>query len=145
MWFLWSCSIHLGHWHTPAVSVCAVCLLAVQNSAVWQGNHILTGWGRCPVAAWENMRQCQEASQLFERGSLLQNYQSEPVVSPSILNVLKGNRLQPSPAVLARQREREKWCFLLLQKGSESAGPWFPSNSNYCLCFWDCLIQRPPF
>lgn len=55
-------------------------------------------------------------------------------LSPSALNVFfKGNRLKTSPAGLACQREREERGRLLPQKGSESAGHWFPSNTNYCL------------
>lgn len=139
MGFLWSCKIHLGHRQDPAVSMCAVCLLEVQNSALWQGNLILTGWRRCSVATWESTRWCQEPSKCFERGSRSQNRQSEPVVSPAVLNVFKGNRLKTSPAALACQKQREKRCCLLPQKGSESAGHWFPSNSNHCLFAYEIV------
>ena len=92
---------------------------------------------RVAKGVWGHMGEhevCQEPPKCFERGSLSQNDPSEPMVvsfSPECL--FKGNRLKTSPAGLACQREREERGRLLPQKGSESAGHWFPSNSNYCL------------
>lgn len=114
------------------VHVCPALLGSAKRSST-AGKSQLTGWRGWSGATWENVRCARNLPSALRGGPLSQNDPSEPMVTsfrPECF--FKGNRLKTSPAVPACQREREQRR-LLLQKGRESAGHWFPSNSNYCL------------
>lgn len=62
------------------MSMCAVCFLAVQNSAAWQGNHISQAGEGGSGATWENARCARNLPNALQGGSLSQNDQTEPKV-----------------------------------------------------------------
>lgn len=137
------CAVHLGH--GPAVSLCAVGLLPMQNSAPWQGHLILAGWRRCSVATWENVRWHREPSKCFERGSLSQNHQSEPVISPAVLNIFRGEQIEDLPCrVGLSEGERKEMLLDAPERKWISRAP-VSFHSNHCVCLWDSLTQWPPF
>lgn len=112
----------------PLLCPCVQCLLAVQNSAVWWGNCILTGCGRCPVAAWENVRLFQETSKHFERLTGLKPW---CLLQSWLFSRGTDWRLLPLGWAVRRREKSDASC--CSRREVNQQGPWFPPNSNYCL------------
>lgn len=143
MLFFRSCRIHLGHWWDPAVAMCAVCLLAAQTSAVWQGNHISTdglGWGKCPAGVLREAEMVPGAFRSLSRGSPPQHHElSLWFVRRSCVSLSRtGWRALPLCWPVQERGEKKPPA---APEGKRISGALVPLGSFLSLCWWDCPIN----
>lgn len=115
---------------------CVPCVYWQYQIQQYGRDRILTdglGWGRSSVGHRGELEIMPGTFNVSKRALFLRIISLNLAVPCSVLYIFKGNRLKTSPAVLVHQRAREKRCGLLLPKGNDSAGYWFPSNSPYYL------------
>ena len=96
-------------------------------------------FSRLRKEAWchsRDMKWCQELSKCFGRGSLPQNDQSEPAVSPSVLQAVGQQIEDTSHCVPYRGTEKRRGRLLLKREGNQQDTCFLQTRIIVSLLFW---------
>lgn len=133
MWFLWSCRIHLGHWQAPrCVHVCSVFIGSAKFSSVAGKSH----FNRLRKVSSGRVGECEAVPGTFQ--VLWEGVSSVDLLVWNCgvsfnLDCFQGEQIEDFSRCVGLSEGEKSDASCCSRREVNQQGPWFPSNSNYCL------------